>query len=60
MQPWFIAFLFGLGVAGWVYTKLVRANGNPSPLNDLIGAGVAGLVAFIFLFTFLRYIVHFK
>jgi hypothetical protein len=55
-----IAFFFGLGTAGFAYTKLVRANGNPSPSQDLGGAAVAGLVAFVFIFTLLKYVLNFK
>jgi hypothetical protein len=60
MSPIMIAFFFGLGTAGFAYTKLVRANGNPSPSQDLGGAAVAGLVAFVFIFTLLKYVLNFK
>jgi hypothetical protein len=57
MSNWLISLFFADGVAGWSYTKLVRSNGNPTPYQDMIAAGVAGLVAFVFLFTLLKYII---
>lgn len=54
-----ISFFFALGVAGWSYTKLVRANGNPTPVQDLGGAAIAGVLAFVFLYTLLTYVLHF-
>ncbi|HEX8182941.1 MAG TPA: hypothetical protein VF575_05075 [Candidatus Saccharimonadales bacterium] len=59
MPNWLIALMFGLGVAGWTYTKLVHANGNPTPSQDLAGAAIAGTFAFIFLFTLLKFVFNF-
>jgi len=52
------AIFFGVGLAGWTYSKTAHHTGNASPANTLIGAGVVGLIAFIFFFTLLKYVLH--
>ena len=37
-----IGFILGLGVAGWVYAKIMRSSGNNTQ-SALITAGIAGL-----------------
>ena len=59
MSNFMIAVFFGVGVSGWAYAKLVRANGNPSPYQDLTAAAIAGVLAFGFLFTLLKFVLGF-
>ena len=59
MSNWLIALFFAIGVTGWVYTKLVRSNGNASPKQDIGGAALAGVIAFVFLFTLLKFVLNF-
>jgi hypothetical protein len=41
-----VAFLLGVGVATWVYSKLMRSTGGNTQ-NALIASGAVGGVAFI-------------
>jgi hypothetical protein len=50
--------MFGGGVAVWAYAKLSRQVGAGNQRNAFIGGGVAGLAAFIFFFTFFKYILN--
>ena len=57
----FLASLFfGIGLSGWVYSKTAHHTGNSNPANTLIGAAVVGIIAFIFFFTLLKYVLHFE
>lgn len=58
MSDAFVAFLFGVGVGGWLYSQLARRTGNAVPANNMIGAAVGGLVAAVVLFTLLAYVFH--
>lgn len=58
MSDFLIALFFGAGVAGWVYTQLVRRSGNANPSGTLIAAAGAGLVAAIFAFTVFKFILN--
>ena len=53
-----ISFFLAAGVAGWGYAQLARRNGNASPKNNALAAGVGGLVAGIVFFTFLKFILN--
>jgi len=59
MPVWLISFFFAVGVTGFVYAKLVKMNGNPSVQRDLIGAGVAGVMIYIVVFTLLKFVFNF-
>ena len=54
-----IALLFGVGVGAFAWTKLERLTGNASPRNTYLGAGFAGLVAFLFLLSLLKWVLNF-
>ena len=51
MGPLFVAALFAIGAATWVYTKLQQQTGYGNSQNALIGAGVVGVVLFITMFA---------
>lgn len=50
-----IAFLAGVGVAGWVYAKFSRSTGG-NTRSSLLGAGLVGVVVFIVVFTLVKMI----
>ena len=50
MNSVFIAIVFGVGVGAWVYGKFQKSNGGLTQ-RSLIGAAVAGLMAFIVFLT---------
>ena len=50
MSAFLTAFLFGLGVAAWVYAKLQRQSGGNTH-SAATGAAVAGILGFIVIFT---------
>lgn len=47
-----IAFLFSIGTATWVYTKVIRRTGGNTQ-STLIVSGAAGVIVFIVMFTVL-------
>jgi hypothetical protein len=57
MNSVLVALFFGLGVAGFVWTKVGRRTGSADPKAVYMTAGLAGLVAFIFFFTLLKYVL---
>ncbi len=54
-----IALFFGFGVAGWLFSTLARTNGNAVPSHNYLGAAVGGGVACVFIYTLLRFVLHF-
>ena len=58
MNNMIIALMFGAGVAAFVWTKVSRRTGNANPGQVYIVAGVAGLAAFVFLWTFLKFVLN--
>ena len=44
MSNMLIGFIFGIGFAGWVYSKIYRSTGGNTQ-NAIIVAGVAGAFA---------------
>ena len=43
-----VGFLAGAGIAGWVYSKMIRSTGGNTQ-NALIVAGSAGVAAWVIL-----------
>jgi len=41
-----------------MWSKLERNTGNARPTNIFIGAGVAGLVAFLFLLSLFKWVLN--
>ena len=60
MSGWMISMFFAIGVTGWVYAKLARRTGNYSPKVTYGGALLAGVVAFIFVYTMFRFVLGFE
>jgi len=52
------SFLLGVGIAGFVYSKLAKSNGNANPGSNATVATIVGLVALFFMFTILKFILH--
>jgi|GEM_PF-727677 len=50
MNNVFIAIVFAVGIGAWVYGKFQKSNGGLTR-SSLIGAAVAGLIAFIVFLT---------
>jgi hypothetical protein len=50
MNNVFIAIVFAVGIGAWVYGKFQKSNGGLTQ-RSLIGAAVAGLIAFIVFLT---------
>jgi len=57
MTDWFTALIFAVGFGTWVYAYMMRSTMRVS--SSLAGAGVCAAVAFIVIFTLMRYILHF-
>lgn len=54
-----ISLVFAVGVTAWAYSKLSHANGNPDAHQNLGGAAVVGFMAFVFLFTIMKFVFNF-
>jgi hypothetical protein len=52
-----ICAFFAVGSAGWLYSVLVRSNGNAVPSQNYAGAAIGGVVVFILMFTLLKYVL---
>jgi hypothetical protein len=58
MNNFLIALMFGAGVGGFVWSKIGRKTGNANPNGVYMTAAVSGLIAFIFFFTLLKYVLN--
>jgi len=58
MSNFLVAIFFGAGVGGWAYAQLVRRTGNANPSSTVMSAAAAGLVAAIFIFTLLKFVLN--
>jgi hypothetical protein len=58
MSDFLVAIFFGAGVGGWAYTQLARRSGNANPGSTVVSAAGAGLVAFIFIFTLMKFVLN--
>lgn len=50
-----VGLIFGIGLGGWVYTKMIRRTGGNTQGSLLVAAG-AGLVGFLLLTILLNFI----
>lgn len=57
MSAFLVSLIFGAGVAGWVWSKVGRRTGNANPTSVTVTAGGAGLVAFVVLFTLMKFML---
>jgi hypothetical protein len=58
MSNFLVAIFFGFGVGGWAYAQLARRSGNANPGSTIMAAAGAGLVAAIFIFTLLKFVLN--
>jgi hypothetical protein len=52
------SIMFGAGVATFVWAKVGRRTGNADPKTVWLTAGLAGGAAFIFFFTFFKFVLQ--
>jgi hypothetical protein len=60
MNVFLISLMFGAGIAGFVWAKVGRRTGNANPQSVYLSAGLAGVIAFIFFFTLLKYVLNIR
>jgi len=53
-----IALVLAAGGGGWLFFQLNHRTGDANSGSNFIGAGIAGLLIFIFVFTLLKYVLH--
>jgi hypothetical protein len=53
-----ISLVFGIGVAGWTYAQVERRSGVSNAKTSATAAAIAGFIAFIFLLTITKFVVH--
>lgn len=58
MSSFVVALVFGLGAGAFAWSYLARTTGNARPMNTLIGAGIAGVAAFLVLLSFLKWVLN--
>jgi len=59
MSDAFVALIFGVGVGGWLFFKLNGRTGDANARGNLVAGLIAGLAAALFIFTLLKFILHF-
>lgn len=59
MSSFVVSLLFGIGAATFVWSKLSQSTGNARPTHIATVAGITGLVAFLFLLSLLKWVLHF-
>lgn len=57
MTPFLTSLLFGIGVAGWIWSQVARRTGSADPKSTLMTAAGAGVAACVVLFTFLKFVL---
>jgi hypothetical protein len=60
MSSFFIAVVLAVGIGTFVWTKLVRSTGNADTKQLAIIATIVAIVAFIFLYSLLAWVLHIK
>jgi hypothetical protein len=58
MSAFVTSLLFAIGFAGWVWSKVGRQTGNADPKSVYLTAAGAGVLAFVVLFTLLRFVLN--
>jgi len=58
MSDGVVSFVFAIGVAGWVYSQMERRAGVSNTQTNAVAAGIGGLLAFLLLFTFTKFVLH--
>jgi hypothetical protein len=58
MTPFIASLFFGAGVGAWVWAKVGHRTGGADAKANWMAAGLATLAAFLFFYTFMRYILN--
>lgn len=58
MSTGFISFIFSLGVAGFIYSLVANRVGTGGAKTASIAAGIIFVMAYIFLYTLMKYVLH--
>ncbi len=53
-----VSLVFALGVAGWTYSQMERRAGASNAKSNLAAAFIGAVLAFLFLFTFTKFVLH--
>jgi len=59
MSDVILALVFAIGVGGWLFFTLNGRTGDANASGNLAAGGIAAVVTFIFIFTLLKYVLHF-
>jgi len=60
MFDFIIALVLGVGGGGWLFFQLNHRTGDANSGSNFVGAGIATLLIFVFVFTLLKYVLHLK
>jgi hypothetical protein len=58
MSDGFVAFIFSLGIAGFIYANVARRVGNSNGKTSAIAAAAIFVIAYTFIFTLMKYVLH--
>lgn len=58
MSSLLVAFCLALGAAVFVFTKVGRRTGHADPKQIYVLSGVAGVIIFVVVLTFFKFIIH--
>lgn len=57
MPVWLLALFFAAGSTAFIYTKIVRANGDADHRQNAIITGVIFIIIYIVFYTLIRFII---
>lgn len=60
MPVFVIALVLGFGAGGWLFFQLNRRTGDANSNTNVVGAGIVAVIVFIFVYTLLKYVLHFS
>lgn len=60
MNAMLVSFILGLGAGTYLYAYLARHNGNSNPKGNMVIAGIAGFLIFLFFISLTKFVLNLK
>ncbi|MCA9324660.1 hypothetical protein KDA23_01155 [Candidatus Saccharibacteria bacterium] len=58
MGPFLYSLMFAAGAGMWVWVQVSRRTGHADPKSIAMSAGGAAFVAFVFFYTFFKFVLN--
>jgi hypothetical protein len=58
MSSYVISIVLAIGAAAYAWTQLVHSTGNADPKKIFLSSGIVGVIAFLFLLSLLKLVLH--